>query len=176
MVGTARKKENSAAVLRPTPIDNAPRFDEPLDEKNGHAPHDQRDRHHQWCFQHQVDRVLGEHADHGRRQKAERDVAHKMQRFALAAKKPGRHAPEQLAVSDHHRHDRAQLDDDIELRPLRRIVAEELGCEDQVPGGRNGQELGQPFQDAEQNGGERGVHILGANQAVSLKSTELQVT
>jgi hypothetical protein len=63
-----------------------------------------------------------------------------------------------LPVQHHDREDRAELDEHVEHRPLRGVVAEQLGGEDQVAGRGDGHELGQALDDAEQDGGEGQSH------------------
>src|SRR6266850_267786 len=58
-------------------------------------------------------------------------------------------AEEARTVFPDHREDGAGLDRDVEHLAALVVRAEEVACQDQVPGARDGQELGQPFDDAE---------------------------
>src|SRR5690606_18259484 len=83
----------------------------------------------------------------------------------------GSHVPEGAEILHHDGEDRAELNDDIELRPLRRVVPEQLGSEDQVPGRRHGQEFGEPLDDAENDGGKSQVHVAVVMAERAAKST-----
>src|SRR5690606_35111111 len=88
-----------------------------------------------------------------RGEEREEDVAGETQpvRFEFEHADPG--LPERLPVLHHDREDRAELDHDVEHRPLRGVVAEQLRGENQVASGGDRDELGQALDDAEQVGG-----------------------
>ena len=67
----------------------------------------------------------------------------------LALEHSFEHRPESAPVEDDDGEDRAQLDDDVERRPLLRIEAEQLGGEDQVAGRGDREEFGDALDDAE---------------------------
>src|SRR3546814_2430461 len=75
------------------------------------------------------DLAEGEAEDH-RRKKSEQQVAHESDRDRIAAEEAGEHLPEQLPVQHDDREDRARLDSDVEDRPARGVITEQLGRED----------------------------------------------
>src|SRR5690606_20045568 len=79
--------------------------------------------------------------------------------------------PERLPVLHHDREDRAELDHDVEHRPLRGVVAEQLRGENQVASGGDRDELGQALGDAEQDGGEGQSHACALLAERAAKST-----
>src|SRR3546814_6909051 len=86
------------------------------------------------------DLAEGEAEDH-RRKKSEQQVAHESDRDRIAAEEAGEHLPEQLPVQHDDREDRARLDSDVEDRPARGVITEQLGREDEVPGDRKSTRL-----------------------------------
>ena len=78
--------------------------------------------------------------------------------IGVALEQPFEHRPEGAPVEDDDREDRAQLDDDVERRPLLRVEAEQLGGEDQVAGRGDRQEFGDALDDAEDDRDQQDWH------------------
>ena len=112
-------------------------------------PDDQCDCHHHRLAEQRLDLLVQSRADDRRRQERDQHVANERPRPRLAAQSSRRDGQERPPVGDDHRQDRTQLDDDVEHLPSIRIVAEQRGSEDQVPGRRDRQKFGQPLDDAE---------------------------
>jgi hypothetical protein len=72
---------------------------------------------------------------------------------------PGESPREACAILPADGEDRAQLDHDVEDLALLVVQAEEIGDDDQVAGGRDRQELGEPLDHSKQERVEQGVGI-----------------
>jgi len=92
-------------------------------------------------------------AEHRGRQEADEEQADEAPRAAFGGEAAG-DVQQALAVVPAHREDRPELDHDLEHLAGVVVVAEQVAEDDQVPGGRDRQELGEALDDAEHEGGE----------------------
>ena len=126
----------------------------PLDRQDRDAAEQQRPGDDQRAAEHRLDPVDQDEADHRRGQEADDDVAEEAPGFGLPPDQADQHRPEGPPVEHDHGEDRAQLDDDVEHRPARGVVAEQFAGEDQMAGRGDRDELGDALDDAEQDDGE----------------------
>lgn len=124
---------------------------EPLDRDDRDPADDERDRHDQSISEQRLDLFVDREAQDCRWNERDEDVAHEAQRHRVAPRQPHRDRQERPPVEHDDRQDRTQLDDDVEHFPARRVVAEQLGREDEVSRRRHRQEFGHPLDDAEQD-------------------------
>ena len=125
-----------------------------LDQQDGDAAGDQRPGDDLRRAQQHLDIIVQRQADDRRGNEGDDQVAQEAPAHGLPPQQPHRHRPEGAPVEHHHRQDRAQLDDDVEHRPGRGVIAQQLARQDQVPGRGYGQELGQSLDDAQQDDGQ----------------------
>src|SRR3546814_13481105 len=85
-------------------------------------------------FEHYFDIVAEGEAEDHRRKKSEQQVAHESDRDRIAAEEAGEHLPEQLPVQHDDREDRARLDSDVEDRPARGVIPQQLRSEERGEG------------------------------------------
>jgi hypothetical protein len=128
---------------------------EPLDREDREAADDQRDRDDLRVPEQRLDMLVQRETDHRRRDKRDHQVAQEQPGFRLTLQQPHADCPERPPVQHHDRQDRAELDDDVEHLPAPRVIAEQPRREDQMPGRGDGQEFGDPLDDAEEDDGEK---------------------
>jgi hypothetical protein len=137
---------------------------QPLDDEDGDAADHQRPGDHHRLAEQRLDMLVERQADHRGGNEGDHQVAQEAPRDRVALKQPHRDCPEGAPVEHHHRQDRAELDDDVEHRPGGGVIAEQLGSEDQMASGRDGQEFGDPLDNAEEDRDEGFAHAgLGSD-------------
>jgi hypothetical protein len=141
-----------------------------LDDQDGDAAGDQRPGDDRGVAEHRLDLIVQGEADHGRGQEADGDVAQEAPALRLAAQQAEEDRPEGPPVEHDDGEDRAELDDDVEHRPLLRIVAEQLRGQDQVTGRGDRDELGDTLDDAEQDDRQDRVHGRALSKATWRRS------
>ncbi len=110
------------------------RADKTFDDEDREAADDQRDRDNLGRAEHRLDRVERDEADDDRGHEGDQQVDREAPRARLALEQSGDHRPERAPIEDDDGQDRAQLDDDVEGRPLFGRIAEQLAREDQMAG------------------------------------------
>ena len=135
-----------------------PRLGNPFNRQNRHTAHQQRPRHNHRAFEQDVDLLFEDQPQHHRWQKRDQHIDHKPDRCLVTAQQALTHRPERAPIEHDHGQNRPQLDHDVEHRPLVVIIAEQLGGQNQVAGGRHRQEFGQTFDNAKQDGGKQQRH------------------
>ncbi|MNV37574.1 hypothetical protein D3C71_1291000 [compost metagenome] len=123
-----------------------------LDIQHDQPAHHQRHDHHARVIEHRLDGLDEDRADDCRRQErddqvaGERDLArHAGQRAAYQLKQPRAEYP-------HHRQDRAKLDHHLEHFAIAGLEIDPVAHQDKVAGAGHGNELGQAFKNAEDEG------------------------
>ena len=113
--------------------------------------------------EHGLDVGMQRQAEDRRRQEGDKHVAQEAPGFGLAMPEADEDGEEGPPVEHDHRKDRAELDDDVEHRPVVRIVAEQRAGKDEMAGRRDRDELGDAFDDAEDDQGkQRNIHGTAA--------------
>lgn len=91
---------------------------------------------------------MGQEADYGGGEEAERQIDEEPAAPFVAAQ-VARGVEEAGAVEPHHREDGPELDEDLEGLGALAGEPEQVACHDQVAGGGDGEELGDPLDEPE---------------------------
>ena len=161
------------ALVRRAPHPPAPPR---LNHDHVHAAYRKRQHHRPRIEQMLVDPFLDKEPDHRRGQKRHDDVQQQLEPRVVHAQQPAQHLHKPRPVQPDHRQNRPALDHDLErvdrALALRVRQSEQVRRDDEMPGGRDRQKLGDAF-DESQNNGLPGVHGClnrSFNKAVSSKA------
>ena len=134
----------------------------PLDPQDHECAGDERGRHRHRPEEMRLDQAPEQQAKDRRRDEGYHQVRDEPLRGAVRGE-PREHREKLRAVLPHDREHRAGLDREIERLRLLAVEAEQIGGEDQVAGARDRQELGEAFDDAEDERleEERDIHAAG---------------
>jgi len=102
-----------------------------------------------------LDQVTQQQTDTRSRHKGQRHVQNKRARLGIPGCGPGQ-VKEGRPELPCHRQDRAKLNENLKRGCLRPAVREQVTRHDEVPGGRHGKELGEPFDNTKYDGAENG--------------------
>ncbi len=146
VLGSARHRRIGLLVSRSA----KPRSD--ADQQ--HAAEAERRKHRDRPKEMRLDEVVEKHPEHRRRQERDEEIDQEPQSCGILPEEAADHREDPHAIEPKHREDRAPLDDDVERvdRLLRRrvaIEAEQPRGQDEVPGARDRQVFGDPFDDPE---------------------------
>ena len=143
-----------------------------LDDHHHHAADDERARDGDGRHQHVFDPLVEGQADDDDGHEAEDERPEEPEARRVAGEDALHQRPEPRAVEDDERHDGAELHDDLERLGRVAAVPEVHAQEVEVPGRRDGEELRQAFEDAEDQGVEPG-HRRGAWITASAASSHV---
>jgi hypothetical protein len=130
----------------------------PFGPEDDEGADDEGRRHRHRVEQRGLDRLAEDQAEHGQRQEGDADVEHEAPRRRVAAQ-ARQHAGRSGAVFPADGQHGGGLDHDQEQLAALVVELEQVAGEDQVAGGGDGQELGEAFDQAEDQRLEQGVEI-----------------
>ncbi len=121
---------------------------------------DEGDGHRHRLEQMRLDGLAEQQAEDGQRQKGDEQVEHETPRDHIA-RQAGHHAGDPGPVFPADGEYGAGLDDDFEQLAAFVIKMQQIAGQDQMTGAGNRQELGQPLDDAENQGVQQGREVHG---------------
>ena len=122
-----------------------------IDPQNDQTADDERHGHRHGEEQIRLDELVESEPQHRQRNEGDDEIRDEAPRRRIA-REALQHAREAHAVFPHDREHRAALDHDVEYLGFVVVETEQLTRNDQVPGARDRQELGQTFDDAQYEG------------------------